>query len=91
MLDAELASIRQRGYAFDEEEFRHGVACVSAPVTDAGAASAAFTVSAPVERFRARRRELVEAVLAAARAVSSAPAAKAARTESVAGLDRRTG
>jgi DNA-binding IclR family transcriptional regulator len=78
MLEGDFARIRQRGYAFDEEEFREGVACVSAPVIDDDLISAAFTVSAPAERFRERRAELVEAVRAAARAMSSTPTPKVA-------------
>lgn len=65
-LRAELARIREVGYALDEEEFREGVACVSAAVTENGLPSAVITVSAPVDRFRARRQELIEAVLATA-------------------------
>jgi IclR family acetate operon transcriptional repressor len=90
MLESEFVRIQQRGYAFDEEEFREGVACVSAPVIDDGLISAAFTVSAPVERFRERQRELVGAVLAAARAMSSASTPKAALTAAVANLDGRS-
>jgi DNA-binding IclR family transcriptional regulator len=89
MLESEFARIRQSGHAFDDEEFREGVACVSAPVIDDGVISAAFTVSAPVERFRERRRELVDAVLAAAHAVSSTPVPKAALA--AASLDGRNG
>jgi DNA-binding IclR family transcriptional regulator len=68
---AELARIKEAGYALDEEEFRDGVACVSAAVTENGHPSAAITVSAPVDRFRARQDELVDAVVAAARELSS--------------------
>jgi IclR family transcriptional regulator, acetate operon repressor len=66
----EFVRIRECGYAVDEEEFREGVACVSAPVIENGVASAALTVSAPVERFRRRRNEYTEAVLTAAAAAS---------------------
>jgi IclR family acetate operon transcriptional repressor len=66
----EFVRIRECGHAVDEEEFREGVACVSAPVIENGVAAAALTLSAPVERFRRRRSEYTEAVLAAAAAAS---------------------
>ena len=50
---------------------------MSAAVFDNGHPSAAITVSAPVDRFRARRDELIEAVLATARELSSEAAARA--------------
>lgn len=68
---AELREIRERGYAYDEEEFRDGVACVSAPVFEHGMPLLAFGVSSPVERFRAERERLTKTVLAAAAAVST--------------------
>ena len=67
----ELAAIETRGFAIDREEFREGVACVSAPVRDHDVVSAALSLSAPVERFARRREEYTEAVLEAARAVST--------------------
>ena len=68
---AELARIREAGYALDEEEFREGVACVSAAVVENGYPSAVVTVSAPVDRFRARREELIDAVVTAAGELAS--------------------
>lgn len=70
-LRAELAQIRRQGYALDNEEFREGVACVSAPVVEEAVALAAFTVSAPVERFRSSPERLRNAVLGAARSASA--------------------
>lgn len=67
---AEFGRIRKRGYAVDEEEFTEGVACVAAPVVESGIVVAAYTVSAPLERFRQRRQTLVESVLESARAAS---------------------
>ncbi len=72
---AELARIREDGFALDEQEFREGVACVSAAVVEHGLPTAVFTVSAPVERFHARRQELIDAVVAAAREISAELAA----------------
>jgi DNA-binding IclR family transcriptional regulator len=63
----ELERIRVRGFAMDEEEFRDGVACVAAPVIANGSTVAVYSVSAPVERFRRRRQELIERVLDASR------------------------
>ena len=72
---AELARIREVGYALDKEEFRDGVACVSAAVIENGLPSAVITVSAPVDRFLDRQDELIEAVVAAAGDLSSEAAA----------------
>jgi IclR family transcriptional regulator, acetate operon repressor len=64
---AELDRTRRRGFAIDEEEFREGVACASAPVLVDGAAVAAYSLSAPIGRFRRHRRVLIEHLLEAAR------------------------
>lgn len=59
----ELKRIRERGYAFDEEEFSEGVACVAAPVIENGVVIAAFSVSSPIHRFTERRQALTDAVV----------------------------
>lgn len=62
-LERELARIRSRGYAIDQEEYAAGVSCVGAPVFHEGHVVASLAVSVPSERFRKRRAELVETVL----------------------------
>jgi DNA-binding IclR family transcriptional regulator len=70
-LTEEFRRIRAAGYATDEEEFAEGVSCVSAPVIEEGMLVAAFTVSAPSERFARHRDEYVEAVRTASTAARS--------------------
>lgn len=70
--ELELEGIRLRGYAVDEEEFREGVSCVSAPVIESGNAVSAYSLSAPSERFGRRRAELIDRVLAATRRAEDA-------------------
>ena len=70
--ELDLERIRLRGYAVDEEEFREGVSCVAAPVTEGGQAVSAYSLSAPTERFGRRRAELIECVLDATRQAAAA-------------------
>jgi DNA-binding IclR family transcriptional regulator len=70
--ELELEGIRLRGFAIDEEEFREGVACVAAPVLENGRAEAVYSVSAPVDRFRRHRQELIDLVVQAAREAADA-------------------
>jgi IclR family transcriptional regulator, KDG regulon repressor len=48
----ELASVRARGYAIDDEEMEIGLRCVAAPIRNhTGEVAAAISVSAPVQRM----------------------------------------
>jgi DNA-binding IclR family transcriptional regulator len=77
----ELVRIRAQGYAIDDEEFVEGMQCVSAAYfTPAGAPAGSFTVSAPAERFRRKRVQLVETVREAAQLATSLLAAGRLRT-----------
>ena len=67
-LAQELQRIRTAGYATDSQEFAEGVACASAPVIEDGVVVAAFTISAPADRFARHREDYVAAVLTAAAA-----------------------
>jgi len=52
-LERALATVRELGYAIDDEEHEPGVGCVAAPIFDAhGTAVAALSVSAPIQRIR---------------------------------------
>lgn len=56
-LRQELKEVRERGYAFDNEESIPGVSCVGAPILDAsGGAVAAIAVQAPSVRMTHERQ-----------------------------------
>lgn len=71
-LRAELADIRERGYAVDNEEYDEGLRCIGAPVSDHhGRVVAAIGIGGPVTRVTpVRIEELAEVVMAAARGLS---------------------
>ena len=68
----ELAEIRLRGYAIDNEENEIGVRCIAACVQDyTGRADAAFSISAPAARMPDERlREFSDYVLQTRRDIS---------------------
>lgn len=68
----ELASVRQKGYAIDDEEIESGLRCVAAPIRDhSGRVVAAISVAAPVQRMTKKNLQTtVPSVAAAAEAIS---------------------
>jgi DNA-binding IclR family transcriptional regulator len=68
----ELASVRARGYAVDDEEIEVGLRCVAAPIRDhSGHVVAAISVAAPVQRMTKKNiQSTVPGVVAAAEAIS---------------------
>jgi len=74
-----MLETRSRGCAIEEEETVAGVACVAIPLTALGEPLAAISVSVPVNRFPAARREKLIKVLRICREDPSAawPAALA--------------
>jgi IclR family acetate operon transcriptional repressor len=62
-LDRELKLVRERGYAYDEEEFAPGVSCVAAPVLQNGHVVASLGIVAPTDRFLRGREDLTRDLL----------------------------
>ncbi|QQO10937.1 IclR family transcriptional regulator [Breznakiella homolactica] len=59
-LEKELARIRERGYAVDDEEIQPGLRCVAAPIFDhLGRPSAAISVSKPLNRMNSQMQESI--------------------------------
>lgn len=67
----ELETIRERGYAFDNEERIEGLRCVAVPVTDSDQVWGALSVSGPAKRFQNEwyRKELPELIHRAVRVI----------------------
>jgi IclR family transcriptional regulator, acetate operon repressor len=61
--EQELEHIRERGYAYDEEEWSVGICCVAAPLLQDGHLIGSFGLSVPSERFKIRRPELTATLL----------------------------
>jgi IclR family acetate operon transcriptional repressor len=62
----ELAAVRQRGWAVDDEEEEVGVRCLAVPVGPGERAVAAVSVSAPASRLETGQPEVVDALRAVA-------------------------
>jgi IclR family transcriptional regulator, KDG regulon repressor len=71
-LDAELAEIRRRGYAVDDEEYEEHLRCVAAPVLDhTDAVIAAVSIAGPAHRMTVEELGTnIKAVLEGAKQVS---------------------
>lgn len=63
-LKADIARIRQRGYAVDDEELSLGLRCVAAPVFDyTGMPAYALSVSGPTQRMTEEKIEAIQSKL----------------------------
>ncbi|WP_408636231.1 HTH-type transcriptional regulator BhcR [Primorskyibacter aestuariivivens] len=80
LLGADLAAIRRRGYALDDEEKNEGMRCIAAPVFDMnGEAVAGISVSGPTSRVRREdverlSRPVIEAARDLTKAIGGEPA-----------------
>lgn len=70
---ADLASIRARGYALDDEESEIGLKCVGVPIVSGGGrVEFALSVSGPTPRMEARLDQIIAALTQAADAIGVA-------------------
>lgn len=70
-LSRELAGVRDRGFAHEEEEYVAGACAVAAPIVHRrGAVMAAVSMSAPAHRWHARKDEYTRALVTAAAGTS---------------------
>lgn len=66
----DLETIRERGYAIDQEEFQEGVSCVSVPVFEDDVILAGYSISVPTQRFDEHRERLISVLLELASAAT---------------------
>jgi DNA-binding IclR family transcriptional regulator len=80
-IEAELARIREQGYAVDNEEYDEGLRCIGAPVYDhSGDVVAAIGIGGPVTRVTPERvEELAEVLKRAAAGLSRRLGAQSVR------------
>lgn len=69
----ELERVATRGFASEEEEFCEGVACLSVPITEGPFLLGAYTISAPIERYRQLGDEYLSHLRIAARMAVARP------------------
>ena len=68
---AELAKVRRRGYAIDNEEVERGAFCVGVPLlNDQGQATHAISISGPAHRVQPQKEEIVRELLRVSAALS---------------------
>jgi DNA-binding IclR family transcriptional regulator len=70
-LRAELARIRQQGFAVSAGERQSGAGSVAAPILEGGLPVAVISVCGPIERFRPKAEQAAKLVLAETRALSA--------------------
>ena len=72
-LDAELARVREQGFAMDDEEHELGIHCIGAPIFDhTGGVVAALSVSWPAFRYKPEEEfDKIEAIKTAANRISA--------------------
>jgi DNA-binding IclR family transcriptional regulator len=77
VLAEELERVRERGYAYDNEEITIGLCCVAAPIYDSsGTVVAAISLSVPAYRFCPGEEDYTAAILNAAACISRNAGAK---------------
>ncbi len=91
VLAGELARVRRRGYAVDEQEIAEGLRCIAAPVRDArGSVVAAISISVPAFRMdESRRDELARLLTSEAGLISAELGFGPGRTDHTEGSKRR--
>ena len=72
-LRAELARVRELGYATESEEFILGVGCASLPIYAHKRLYGALAISAPIQRFESSLKSLIATVREAADGVQIVP------------------